>query len=189
MPTKISSSSKHHPLHARRRQINVPLGTQRFLAAFEGFEGGFAIGASIVVALSFAYPSRHVLLVTAIITIIVNGFNNASVKYSSEHYLDELDGRETRNPFKRYFIPSFIEFLSYFAISFLSIIPLALVEDTLTAILLSVAITLVILFGAGYWRAYMLRMPRWRDALETTVLGAGIIMVGLVSGYVVHALQ
>ncbi len=189
MPTKINSSSKHHPLHARRRRINVPLGAQRFLAAFEGFEGGFAIGASIVVALSFAYPSRHVLLVTAIIMIIVNGFNNASVKYSSEHYLDELDGRETRNPFKRYFVPSFIEFLSYFAISFLSIIPLALVEDTLTALSLSVAITLIILFSAGWWRAYMLRMPRWRDALETTILGAGIIVVGLVSGYVVHLLQ
>lgn len=189
MPTKINSLSKHHPLHARRRHINVPLGAQRFLAAFEGFEGGFAIGASIVVALSFAYPSRHVLLVTALITIIVNGFNNASVKYSSEHYLDELDGRETRNPFKRYFMPSLIEFVSYFAISFLSIIPLVVVADTTTAIALSITITLFILFAAGYWRAYMLKMSRWRDALETTLLGLGIIFVGFVSGYIVHILQ
>ena len=189
MSTKIGSSSKYHPLHARRRHINVPLGAERFLAAFEGFEGGFAIGASIVVALSFAHSSRHVLLVSAIITIIVNGFNNASVKYSSEHYLDELDGRETHHPFRRYFVPSFIEFISYFAISFISIIPLAVVADTLTAIVCSVIITLIILTGAGYWRAYMLRMPRWRDALETTLLGAGIILVGLVSGYIVHLLQ
>lgn len=181
--------SKHHPLHARRRSIRIPLGAQRFLAAFEGFEGGFAIGASILVALSFTDLNRSVLLATVIISIIVNGFNNASVKYSSEHFLDQLDGRETRNPFRRYFMPALIEFVSYFAISFVSIIPLITLSHTVSAVLLSVVITLVILFGAGYWRAYMLQMPRWRDALETLLLGGGIILVGLMSGYVLHILQ
>jgi hypothetical protein len=189
MPTRISSTSKHHPLHARRRAIRVPFGTQRFLAAFEGFEGGFAIGASIVVALSFTNLSLEILLATAIITIIVNGFNNSSVKYSSEHYLDELDGRERKNAFRYYFIPSLIEFVSYFAISFISIIPLMVLGDKNSAITLSVIITLAILYAAGYWRAYMLQMPRHRDAVETVVLGGGIILVGLVSGYCLHLLQ
>ncbi len=188
MPVKISSTSKHHPLHARRRSIRIPLGAQRFLAAFEGFEGGFAIGASIVVALSFSGLSRHVLLVTAIITIIVNGFNNASVKYSSEHYLDELDGKEKKSAYRYYFVPAFLEFVSYFAISFISIIPLALAIDIKVAIWCSVVITLLILYGAGYWRAYILKMPRYRDAIETTLLGGGIIVVGLISGYIIHAL-
>jgi hypothetical protein len=169
--------------------IQVPFGTQRFLAAFEGFEGGFAIGASIVVALSFTNLSLEILLATAIITIIVNGFNNSSVKYSSEHYLDELDGREKRNAFRSYFIPSLIEFVSYFAISFISIIPLMVLRDKSTAITLSVIITLTILYAAGYWRAYMLQMPRHRDAVETVILGGGIILVGLVSGYCLHLLQ
>ena len=110
---RISSSSAHHPLHSRRRRVRLPLGTQRFLAAFEGFEGGFAIGASIVVALAFAKLPMHLLLLTAIISIIVNGFNNASVKYSSEHYLDELDGREKRSPFQAYFIPAFLENMAH----------------------------------------------------------------------------
>ena len=188
MPNRISSSSKHHPLHARRRNISVPLGAQRFLAAFEGFEGGFAIGSSVVVALAFANTDRHLLLVTAIISIIVNGFNNASVKYSSEHYLDELDGREKKSAFRHYFVPSFIEFICYFAISFFSILPLLFINDTTTAISLSVSITLVILFAAGFWRGYILQMSRWHDALETTVLGLGIILVGLASGYMLQAL-
>lgn len=188
MPTRISSTSKHHPLHSRRRRLRVPLGTQRFLAAFEGVEGGFAIGTSIVVALSFAGTSRHLLLITAIVSIIVNGFNNASVKYSSEHYLDELDGREKKSAFRHYFVPSFIEFVFYFAISFVSIVPLLLIENTATAVTTSVGITLVTLFWAGYWRGYILQMSRWRDALEATLLGAGIIVAGAVSGYVIHLL-
>lgn len=182
---KVASTSQHHPLHHRRRVIRLPLGTQRFLAAFEGLEGGFAIGASIVVALGFAGLSREVLLFSVVVAIIVNGFNNSSVKYSTEHYLDELDGRE-KNAFKNYFIPSFIEFVSYFAISFLSVIPLLLVPETILAIALSVLITLVILFLAGFWRGYMLRMRAARDAFETVLLGAGIILVGFISGYVLH---
>jgi hypothetical protein len=185
---RIGSASKHHPLHHRRRALRVPLGAQRFLAAFEGFEGGFAIGTSIVIALAFSTNDRNVLLLTAVISIIVNGFNNASVKYSSEHYLDELDGRETKHPIDRYFAPAFVEFLSYFAISFLTVVPLIVIPHLMTAIFVSTVLTIVLLFAAGYWRAYMLRMPRLRDAVETMLLGGGIIIVGVVSGLLVHHL-
>lgn len=166
----------------------MPWGTQRFLAAFEGFEGGFAIGASVVVALSSAELERHVLLTTAILSIIVNGFNSASVKYSSEHYLDELDGRETKNTFRYYFVPAMIEFLAYFAISFVSVVPLFTITDTFVAVGLSVGVTLVLLFSAGYWRGFMLRISPFRDALETMLLGAGIIALGAISGLVLHSL-
>ena len=185
---RIASTSRHHPLHEQRRQTNIPLGAQRFLAAFEGIEGGFAIGTSIVVALSVGGLSNRLLLITAIVSIVVNGFNTASVKYSSEHYLDELDGREKKSALTQYFIPALIEFVSYFAISFVSVIPLIVLHNTVLAVSISVVITLVILFLAGFLRAYMLQLPRWRDAWETTLLGLGIILVGLVSGYIVHSL-
>lgn len=186
MQNRISSASKHHPLYERRRLVRLPLNAQRFLAAFEGLEGGFAIGASVLVALSFAGLDRSVLLASVVVAIIVNGFNNASVKYSSEHFLDELDGREKHSAFKHYFIPSLIEFVSYFAISFISIVPLLIVNNLNHAVLMSVLTTLLILYLAGYWRAYMLQMSSRRDALETLLLGAGIILVGLTSGYVTH---
>lgn len=183
---RVMSTSRHHPLNHRRRALKVPLGAQRFLAAFEGFEGGFAIGSSIVVGLSFAGLDRRILLSTALISIIVSGFNSASVKYSSEHYLDEIDGREKRSPLRHYFMPALIEFIAYFTISFISIIPLLFIENTMMAIAWSCATTLFILFAAGWWRAFMLHMPRWRDALETTILGSGIILVGFVSGYILQ---
>lgn len=185
---RVASTSKYHPLHSQRRQIKIPLGATRFLAAFEGFEGGFAIGASIVVGLSLAGLGKEALLSTALIGIIVNGFNTSSVKYSSEHYLDELDGREKRNAFRYYFIPAVIEFISYFAISFISIIPLIFIDDIFTAVSISVAITLLLLSLAGLWRGFMLRTSKLRDAVETALLGSGIILVGLISGLVVNSL-
>lgn len=183
---RIAPNSVHHPLHHRRRTLRIPLGAQRFLAVFEGFEGGFAIGASILVGLSFGELERHLLISAVLVSVIVNGFNTASVKYSSEHYLDQLDGREKRSPFRHYFIPALIEFVAYFAISLLSVIPLLVIDNLAIAIWLSCGATIVILFAAGWWRAYMLHMPRWRDALETSMLGAGIILVGLIAGYILH---
>lgn len=189
MSTRITIASKYHPLHKKRRHIAVPFGTQRFLAALEGLEGGFAIGASVVVALSFTGMTREAILVTAIVTIIVNGFNNASVKYATEHYMDELDGVEKRSALKHYFVPSLIEFIAYFLISFISIVPLFFIADLRIAIIVSVIVTLIILWLAGYWRGYVLHMSRVRDAAETVMLGAGIIVVGLLSGYAIHVFQ
>lgn len=185
---KISSTSKHHPLHNRRRSVQLPLGAPRFLAAFEGVEGGFAIGAGIVAALAIAGLERELLLVTAIISIVVNGFNAASVKYSSEHYLDELDGREKKSAFKHYFMPALIEFACYLLLSFVSIMPLLFIESSLLAVFVSIATTLVLLFVAGLVRGFMLRMNGFRDGLETMLLGGGIIVVGVVSGLFVHSL-
>lgn len=185
---KINPTSRYHPLHSRRRSVKLPLGTQRFLAAFEGFEGGFAIGASILVALSVAGLDRELLLVTAIVSIIVSGFNTASVKYSSEHYLDELDGREKKSAFKHYFMPSFIEFICYVALSLLSVLPLLILDNLAVAIGASVSLTLLLLFWAGAWRGYMLHMNSFRDGAETAALGFGIIAIGLVSGILVNSL-
>lgn len=185
---KITATSKHHPLHARRRPVTLPFGTQRFLAAFEGIEGGFAVGASIVVALSLAGLDRELLLATAVISIVVSGFNSSSVKYSSEHYLDELDGREKRNGFSHYFMPALIEFVCYGILSFISVLPLFFVPNVSLAVWLSVVVTIVMLFLAGFWRGYMLRTGRWRDGLETAALGLGMISVGLVSGLIVNSL-
>jgi VIT1/CCC1 family predicted Fe2+/Mn2+ transporter len=185
---KITSTSKHHPMHSRRRQVKLPLGTQRFLAAFEGIEGGFAVGASIVVALGLAGMQRELLLATAVISIIVSGFNSSSVKYSSEHYLDELDGREKKDGFKHYFVPSLIEFICYAILSLITVLPLILLTDVGLAVSLSVVLTIVMLFLAGFWRGYMLRTGRLRDGLETAALGLGMVTVGLVSGLVVNSL-
>lgn len=186
---KISADSTHHPLHRRRRNLKIPLGTQRFLAAFEGIEGGFAVGASILVALSIAGLDKEILLMTVVVSIVVSGFNSASVKYSSEHYLDELDGREKRDTFRHYFIPSAIEFLCYVILSLFCVLPILVIPSQTLAVVATVAVTLLLLFCAGAWRGYVLRMNIIKDGIETASLGFGITAIGLISGIIVNSLS
>lgn len=170
------------------RPRRIPLGHTRFLAVFEGIEGGFAIGAGIIAGLSLTNIDRNTLIAIAAISVIINGFNSAAVKYSSEHYIDESDGVENENPFTFYFLPAFVEFVAYFAISFVSLIPLFIMGNMPHAIVYSCLITVIILLIAGMWRAYLLNMPRLRDGLEVAGLGLAIILAGFISGWVIHVL-
>lgn len=184
----IQTAARKRLLRSRRRHLKLPFGAQRLLAILEGLEGGFAIGASVIVGLSFANLDRRVLLVSAAISILVNGFNNASVKYSSEHYSDELDGHEKHHPLHYYFVPAAIEFGEYLFIGFLTLLPVLLIPHIYTAITLCSFITLLMLFAAGYWRGFLMRMHPAKDGVEMMLLGACIIFVGGLTGYIITLL-
>lgn len=185
----IQTAARKRLLKERRKKLHLPFGAQRFLALLEGLEGGFAIGASVIVGLSFANLDRRVLLISAAISIMVNGFNNASIKYSSEHYSDELDGREKLHPLRYYFIPALIEFGAYFAISLLALLPLIFITDLYVATALYSVLTLIMLFAAGYWRGFLMHLHPAKDGVEMMLLGASIIIIGGLTGYGLHLLQ
>ncbi len=166
----------------------VPLGADNFLSVLEGVEGGFAIFTGIVVGLSFESVGRDLLLLTAGIGIIVNAFNSSAVRYASEHYLDELDGRETHDPYRRYFLPALIEFCVYALVSLVAILPLLFVAPLQLAVIACIFLTLAILFGAGYYRGSVLGTHRIRDGLEVSFLGALIVIVGGVAGWILSYL-
>lgn len=182
----IQTAARKRLLRKKRQRLHLPFGTQRLLALFEGLEGGFAIGASIIVGLSFANLDRRVLIISAAIGILVSGFNNAVVKYSSEHYGDELDGQEKKDTFKYYFMPAAIEFISYFIISIITLLPLIFIDDFYLGMALCCVITLTMLFIAGYWRGFLMRLHPVKDGLEMLLLGAGIIVMGAITGYLLH---
>ncbi|HET6747124.1 MAG TPA: VIT1/CCC1 transporter family protein [Candidatus Saccharimonadales bacterium] len=184
----VQTAQRRRLLRAKRKKLHLPLGAERLLALLEGLEGGFAIGASIVVGLSFADLDRRILLVSAGIGILVNGFNNASVKYSSEHYTDELDGREKHHPLQHYLVPAIIEFAAYFAVGFVTLLPLILVPQLYLALALCSLLTLGMLFAAGYWRGFLMHLHPARDGVEMMFLGACIIVVGASTGYFLHML-
>lgn len=162
---------------------HIPLGASNFLSILEGIEGGFAIFVGIIAGLYFQNVSHDLLIVAGVIGIIVNAFNSSAVRYASEHYLDELDGHEKRNKFRAYFVPAFVEFLTYALVSLIAVIPLLLLQDSLAAILFSVAVTIMILFIAGNYRGRLLGRHALRDGLELAGIGIAIIMVGALSGW------
>lgn len=171
-------------LKHRRRRIRLPFGAGRFLSVLEGIEGGFAISAGVVAGLSFAnITDRRILLTTAAISILVNGFNASAVKYSSEHYEDELDGREKHNPWQAYFVPAAIEFVIYFVGCLLTLLPLLLFDGIYVAVAWCSGLTLAVLLAAGMWRGYLLRAKPLRDGLELALLGLLIIVIGAAAGF------
>lgn len=183
----VHTAGYHRELRHRRGKVKLPFGAQRFLALIEGVEGGFAIGAGMVVGLSFATDSRTILLMTAVISLIVSGFNSAAVKYASEHYNDEIDGVEKKSPFKHYFVPAAYEFAAYAIISFLTLLPLLFFDTLQHAAVWCSITTLITLFAAGYWRGFLMnRKHKVRDGFELMTLGLLIIVIGGVSGYLLH---
>jgi len=173
--------------HFKHRPI--PFGADNFLSVLEGFEGGFAIFAGIIIGLSFEGVDRRLLIITAGISIIVNAVNASSVRYASEHYLDELDGRENRRWVRGYFVPAFIEFLVYGIASAISILPLLFIESDTLAVMAMTSVTLLLLFCIGWYRGnLLLGVHRVRDGIEVAGLGLFIIAVGAGSGWLLSHL-
>ncbi len=153
------------------------------MSVLEGIEGGFAIFSGILAGLSFETSNRRLLLITAAIGIIVNGFNSSAVRYSSQHFTDELDGREKRRVVRYYLIPALVEFLVYLVVCAVILLPLLLIGSLAGAVIASSLLTVSVLFAAGYYKGRLLGARPWRDGLELAVLGALIISVGAFAGY------
>ncbi len=168
----------------RHQRKHIPLGADNFLSVLEGIEGGFAIFAGIVVGLYFQDVSRELLITTAIISLVVSAFNSSAVRYSTEHYMDELDGREKRDKVKAYFVPSFIEFTTYALVSLIAALPLLLLKDSLVAIVMTCFITILLLYLAGWYRGRLFGRHAVRDGFELAGLGAAIIAIGMISGWI-----
>lgn len=166
---------QHHPR-------NIPFGANNFLSVLEGIEGGFAVFVGIVAGLYVQNVSQELLVTTGIIGVIVSAFNASAVRYASEHYTDELDGHEKRHKFQAYLVPALVEFLTYTLVSLIVVIPLLLIQETSVAILLTIGLTLVILFLAGAYRGKMLGRHLVRDGVELAGIGISIIIVGALAG-------
>ena len=172
----------------RQLHRHVPFGADNFLSILEGVEGGFAIFIGIVAGLYFQQIAHDLLIVTGVIGLIVNAFNSSAVRYATQHYLDELDGHEKRHKFRAYVVPSLVEFLTYAIVSFVAVIPLLVLDDSSTAILLTIGLTLIILFLAGAYRGHLLGRHTIRDGLELAGLGIAIILVGAGSGWLIASI-
>lgn len=172
-----------------KQRRSIPFGADNFLSVLEGVEGGFAIFAGIIIGLSLEGVDRRLLIITAGISIIVNAVNATAVRYGSEHYIDELDGRENLNWVRGYFVPAIIEFLVYGIASVISILPLLFIDSDFHAVSAMTALTLIFLFGAGWYRGnLLLGVHRIRDGLEVASLGLIIIAAGAGWGWLLSHL-
>lgn len=167
----------------RHQRQHIPLGAQNFLSVLEGIEGGFAIFVGIIAGLYFQNISHDLLIVTGVIGLIVNAFNASAVRYTSEHFLDEIDGHEKRRKLHAYLMPALVEFATYAFVSLIAVIPLLLIRDSFVAIGLTSLLTVVILYAAGWYRGSLLGRHPVRDGFELAGIGIAIILVGTLAGW------
>lgn len=167
----------------KHRKRHITGGSDNFLSILEGVEGGFAIFTSIIAGLSFQAIDRRVLVASGLIGLIVSAFNSSVVRYSNQHYCDELDGVEKRHKFKNYALPAFVEFAAYAIVSIILLLPLILADSIINGVIACAFITVVVLFALGYYRGWLMRTHPMRDALELSLSGAAIIAVGVFAGY------
>lgn len=167
----------------RHLRKHIPFGAQNFLSVLEGIEGGFAIFVGIIAGLSFQNIDQQLLVAAGVIGLIVNAFNASAVRYTSEHYLDELDGHEKHRKVRAYLVPALVEFMTYTLVSLIAVIPLLVINDTFTAIGLTCLLTITILYGAGWYRGTLLGRHARRDGLELASVGIAIILIGTVAGW------
>ncbi len=184
----MNTPKLRHELRKSRHKVRLPFGAQRFLSVLEGVEGGFAISTGVVAGLSFAsITDRRLLLTTAAISIMVNGFNAAAMKYTAEHYEDELDGKEKHHKAEAYLLPAAIEFTAYFIICGITLLPLMFFPYHVEAVIWCVTLTTLVLFAAGAWKGYLLSMRKpLHDGIELALLGLFIVGVGAMAGFLIN---
>lgn len=172
-----------HTKKHRHRKRHLPFSLSNFLSFLEGIESGFATTSGILLGLWFQAPSRHLLAITAVVSLMINAVNNASVKFASEHTLDELDGREKRKVFLNALSPALLQMLTHVVMSVVVLIPVLVVNTLIYGIFISIGMTLAVLFMAGVYRGYTLRSRPLRDGLEVCLLGLLIIAAGGIAGW------
>lgn len=169
-----------------RSRTNLALET--LSSIFQGLEGGFAVFSAILAGLIFLNKDQKVLITTGVIGILVSAFNSSVVRFNTEHFNDEADGREKKSAWKNYYFPAILEFLMYVLVCLFLLIPLFVFDSINNAIIACCVLTIIFLFIVGCYRGYIVRGKLLRDGYELAFSGLAIILVGAMSGFVLSSI-
>jgi len=176
MPTHTHPSI-HRP-HRRRKPHFLFGNFPGFLSFLEGIESGFATTCGILLGLWFQNPTSRLLIITAVVSLLINAVNSASIKFMSEHTFDELDGREKHRVILNALSPALVQFTTHVIMASIVLIPVFVIYPSIYGIFASIALTIVVLSAAGWYRGHTSHGHAARDALESVMLALLIIAAG-----------
>jgi len=178
------SSTPPSPHHRRRRKPHFLFGSfPGFLSFLEGIESGFATTTGILLGLWFQNPTRKLLLITAVVSLLINAVNSASIKFLSEHTFDELDGREKHRVILNSLSPALVQFMTHVIMAAIVLVPVFVMYPFIYGIFMSIGLTIIVLCIAGWYRGHTLHGHSLRDALESVMLALLIITAGGGAGW------
>lgn len=164
------------------RSISLPFDRSRFMAWFAGSEGGLATTTAIIAGLMVTPAGLDVIVVTAIISFMVQGFNGSVGLFSAQRTDDEIDREDTFKGYRQPAVNASLHFLSHVVMSVLVLLPLLLVPNQFRATSYSIGITLILLFIIGAYKGRLVKRNPLRDGFELVVLGSLVICVGILAG-------
>jgi VIT1/CCC1 family predicted Fe2+/Mn2+ transporter len=152
------------------------------MALFSGFEGGLATTAAIAAGLLVTTAELTIVITTATISFIVQAFNGAIGKFSSERTTDELDHEDVLHGYKKPVINASLQFSAHVVMGIIVLLPIIYITDQTNAMIVSIAVTLLLLFILGGYKGFVVGKRALPEALQQVGLGAMIIIAGVLAG-------
>lgn len=152
------------------------------MALFSGFEGGLATTAAIAAGLLMTTAELAIVITTATISFIVQAFNGAISKFSSERTSDEINHEDVLHGFKKPVINAALQFSAHVIMGIIVLLPIIYIEDQANAMIVSIAVTLTLLFILGGYKGFVVGKRALPEAVQQVGLGAMIIVAGVLSG-------
>ena len=165
-----------------RRQKKLPIDREYFLSLLGGSEGGLATTTAIIVGLMVSSASREVVVTSALVAFLVQAFNGSIGHFSSERTNDEIDDIEKKEGYRKPAKDALYYFLSHTATSLIVLMPVVIITDSLNAIIVTLSISLFILFTIGWYKGSVVKNSRFVDGMEMVMFGLLVIVVGALSG-------
>lgn len=165
-----------------RRFARLPFDREYFMALFSGFEGGLATTSAIAAGLLITTSDVPIVITTASISFIVQAFNGAIGKFSSEHTNDEIDHEDILQGYKKPIINATLQFSAHIVMGVIVLLPIIYMDNTAAAMFTSIGVTLTLLFLLGGYKGYVVGKDFLPDATQQIGLGALVITAGIVAG-------
>ncbi len=167
-----------------KRSVRLPLDKEYFMSWFSGSESGLATTTAIIAGLMASRTPLEVIALTAVISFTIQAFNGAINSFSTSRTDDEIESVDNLRGYRKPVLNALLHFVSHVLMSALVLLPILVVADAARATILSITITLSILFMMGLLKARLAKTHMVRDGLEMVLLGALIIGVGGAAGII-----
>lgn len=142
-----------------------------------GVEDSLVSTVGLLAGIAVANLDRKSIIITGLVLIFVEAMSMAIGSLISEKSVEQYQMQKQTSLAK----PAFAALVMFLSYVFSGFIPLApyLYSTGHEAIIASISLTLLSLFGLGAINAKLFRAKVWRDGLLTLILGGAAILVGI----------
>ena len=153
---------------------NLIFGVEDSLVSTVGLLSGIAVAGS----------SRNTIFLAGVGLIFVEAFSMGVGSFISEHAVESYTSKEKADH-SHTTLGGVVMFVSYFFAGFIPLVPYMIAKVD-TAFWLSIAGSLIALFGLGVLTGKLFRLNIWSRGFQMLILGGIAIMLGVTVGKVVE---